>query len=41
MEQLEAAGAIGKQDGVKPRDVLVSSASEILGNSENNEQENF
>jgi len=41
MEQLEAAGAIGKQDGVKPRDVLVSSASEILGNSENNEQESF
>jgi len=41
MEQLEAAGAIGKQDGVKPREVLVSSASEILGNSENNEQENF
>ena len=41
MEQLEAAGDIGKQDGVKPRDVLVSSASEILGNSENNEQESF
>ena len=41
MEQLEAAGAIGKQDGVKPRDVLVSSASEILGNSENDEQESF
>jgi len=41
MEQLESAGAIGKQDGVKPRDVLVSSASEILGNSENNEQESF
>ncbi len=28
MEQLEAAEPIGKQDGVKPRDVLVSSASE-------------
>jgi len=41
MEQLESAGAIGKQDGVKPRDVLVSSASEILGNSENDEQESF
>ena len=41
MEQLESAGAIGKQDGVKPREVLVSSASEILGNSENNEQESF
>jgi S-DNA-T family DNA segregation ATPase FtsK/SpoIIIE len=41
MEQLESAGAIGKQDGVKPRDVLVSSASEILGNSEDNEQESF
>lgn len=33
MEQLEKAGAIGKQDGVKPREVLVSSASEILGDS--------
>lgn len=35
MEQLEAAGAIGKADGVKPREVLVSSTSEILGNSSN------
>ncbi len=34
MEQLEKAGAIGKQDGVKPREVLVSSSSEIMGNSQ-------
>lgn len=31
MEQLEAAGAITGQDGVKARDVLVSSSKEILG----------
>ena len=31
IEQLEAAGAIAKADGVKPREVLVSSVSEILG----------
>lgn len=41
MEQLEKAGAIGKQDGVKPREVLVSSASEILGSQQNGEQEEF
>ncbi len=34
MEQLEKAGAIGKQDGVKPREVLVSSSSDILGKSD-------
>jgi len=33
IEQLEAAGAIGRADGVKPREVLVSSPSEILGRS--------
>lgn len=33
MEQLEKAGAIGKQDGVKPREVLVASPAEILGPS--------
>lgn len=33
MEELEESGAIGPQDGSKPRDVLVSSSSQILGNS--------
>ncbi len=33
IEQLEVAGAIAKADGVKPREVLVSSASDILGHS--------
>ena len=41
MEQLEKAGAIGRQDGVKPREVLVSSASEILGNSDQDMPEDF
>lgn len=41
MEQLEKAGAIGKQDGVKPREVLVSSASEILGQSSDDMSEDF
>lgn len=41
IEQLEKAGAIAKQDGVKPREVLVSSPSEILGNSEEDMQESF
>lgn len=41
MEQLEKAGAIGKQDGVKPREVLVSSASEILGPSSDDMSEDF
>ncbi len=31
MEQLEAAGAIGPQDGSKPRDVLVSSVEQVTG----------
>jgi S-DNA-T family DNA segregation ATPase FtsK/SpoIIIE len=31
IEQLEAAGAVTGQDGVKARDVLVSSSDEILG----------
>lgn len=33
IEQLEDSGAIAAQDGAKPRDVLVTSASEILGDS--------
>jgi len=41
MEQLEKAGAIGRQDGVKPRGVLVSSASEILGSSDQDMPEDF
>lgn len=41
MEQLEKAGAIGRQDGVKPREVLVSSASEILGTSSDDMSEDF
>ncbi len=41
MEQLEKAGAIGRQDGVKPREVLVSSASEILGPSSDDMSEDF
>ena len=41
MEQLEKAGANGKQDGVKPREVLVSSPSEILGNSQEDISEEF
>lgn len=41
MEQLEKAGAIGKQDGVKPREVLVSSPSEILGSSNDDMSEDF
>lgn len=42
MEELEEAGAIGPQDGSKPRDVLVSSASQILGNdSEENSTQEF
>ena len=39
IEQLESAGAIGKADGSKPRDVLVSSSSEILGSSEDDVSE--
>jgi DNA segregation ATPase FtsK/SpoIIIE, S-DNA-T family len=34
MEQLEEVGAIGKQDGVKPREVLISSSSQILESQE-------
>ena len=41
MEQLEKAGAIGRQDGVKPREVLVSSSAEILGNSDQDMPEDF
>lgn len=41
MEQLEKAGAIGKQDGVKPREVLVSSPSEILGKSSDDISEDY
>lgn len=41
MEQLEKAGAIGRQDGVKPREVLVSSSSEILGNSDQDMSDGF
>ena len=41
MEQLEKAGAIGKQDGVKPREVLVSSPSEILGSSDDDISEDY
>jgi S-DNA-T family DNA segregation ATPase FtsK/SpoIIIE len=41
IEQLEKAGAIAKQDGVKPREVLVSSASEILGSSSDDMSEEF
>ena len=33
MDQLQKAGAIGPQDGSKPRDVLVSNAEQILNNS--------
>ncbi|MGI6423300.1 MAG: DNA translocase FtsK 4TM domain-containing protein [Candidatus Dojkabacteria bacterium] len=33
IEQLEEAGAIAAQDGVKPREVLVNSPEEILGES--------
>jgi S-DNA-T family DNA segregation ATPase FtsK/SpoIIIE len=33
MEELEEAGAIGPQDGSKPRRVLVSSVDQILGHS--------
>ncbi len=41
MEQLEKAGAIGKQDGVKPREVLVSSPSEILGKPSDDISEDY
>jgi S-DNA-T family DNA segregation ATPase FtsK/SpoIIIE len=41
MEQLEKAGAIGKQDGVKPREVLVSSPSEILGSPDKDVSEDY
>lgn len=41
MEQLEKAGAIGKQDGVKPREVLVSSPSEILGSTSDDISEDY
>lgn len=41
IEQLEKAGAIAKQDGVKPREVLVSSTSEILGPSSDDMSEGF
>ena len=41
MEQLEKAGAIGHQDGVKPRDILVSSASDILGDSDDDFTKDF
>ncbi|MDD4382441.1 MAG: DNA translocase FtsK [Candidatus Dojkabacteria bacterium] len=34
IDQLYEAGAIGEMDGVKPRKVLVSSASQILGKKE-------
>lgn len=33
MEQLEEAGAIGPQDGSKPRDVLIANAQQILGSN--------
>jgi hypothetical protein len=39
MEELEEAGAIGAQDGSKPRRVLVSSVDQILGSSQNSAQE--
>jgi S-DNA-T family DNA segregation ATPase FtsK/SpoIIIE len=32
MDQLQKAGAIGPQNGSKPRDVLVTSAEQVLGN---------
>ncbi len=41
IEQLEKCGAVGKQDGAKPRDVLVSSSSEILGSSSEDISEDF
>ncbi len=41
MEQLEKAGAIGKQDGVKPREVLVSSLAEIMGSSDQDMSDDF
>ena len=37
MDQLYESGAIGPVDGVKPRQVLVSSASQILGKKNNDE----
>ena len=40
MEELEESGAIGPQDGVKPRKVLVSSVDQIIGShSESSAQE--
>lgn len=38
VEQLEEAGAIAAQDGVKPREVLISSPEEILGGNTTQEQ---
>ncbi len=38
IEQLEESGAIAAQDGAKPREVLVSSASEILGDSNSTQE---
>ncbi|MDD3474769.1 MAG: DNA translocase FtsK 4TM domain-containing protein [Candidatus Dojkabacteria bacterium] len=39
MDQLQKAGAIGPQDGSKPRDVLVSSAEQIIKASSNDFEE--
>ena len=39
MEELEEAGAIGPQDGSKPRRVLVSSVEQILGSSSQTTQD--
>jgi S-DNA-T family DNA segregation ATPase FtsK/SpoIIIE len=37
IDELHQAGAIGPQDGSKPRDVLVSSTEQILGTSSEEE----
>ena len=39
MEELEEAGAIGPQDGSKPRKVLVSSLDQVIGSSSESAQE--
>jgi S-DNA-T family DNA segregation ATPase FtsK/SpoIIIE len=38
IEQLEKAGAIGPQEGAKPRDVLVSSVEQVMGGSKDSEE---
>ncbi|MFA5622641.1 MAG: DNA translocase FtsK 4TM domain-containing protein [Candidatus Dojkabacteria bacterium] len=38
IEQLEESGAVAAQDGAKPREVLVSSTSEILGDSNSTQE---